>query len=139
MLRDQWELSSTAEELLNGAERKVKHHSERLEVWQQKKHEKLAEIKDKGLQIDEGPLGASYQDYPGTASNDPYRGPKVTIDNTLATHMSAISGKINTHRRKLSSYQAWRDILKAQGKTSFKLHHEDWLYFFGELPEEDKI
>ena len=135
MLRHEWELISTAEDLLAGVGRKIEHHKTRLAVWEEKKEKTLDEIKARGLQIDEGPLGPNS---PGTASNDPYRGPRVTIDNTLANHMAAISGKINSHRRKLSSYQAWRDILKTQGKASFKLHHEDWIFFHGELPEEDK-
>ena len=137
MLRHEWELTAKADELLSGAEKKTEYHKQRLAFWESRKAEVMTQIKETGLQVDEGPLGLQS---PGSASNDPYRGPRVTIDNTLSAHVSACAEKVNWHRRMLSRYEAWREILKTQGGASFKLHHDDWIFFFGTLPEsEDKI
>ena len=137
MLRHEWELTAKADELLSGAEKKIQYHTERLAFWEGRKATTLTQIRETGLQVDEGPLGLHS---PGSASNDPYRGPRVTIDNTLSAHISACAAKVNWHRRMLSRYEAWREILKTQGGASFKLHHDDWIFFFGTLPEsEDKI
>lgn len=127
MNRDEWKFTYTADKLLEAASAKIAFHSGRFDWWSAKQKEVEDKIRSEGIEIDES-VAASVSNY---ASNSYARGPQVNIRNDLVRDLQECVGKVAEHRGKIRDYDAWSQVLASQGSTSFDLHQDDWLFFFG--------
>lgn len=123
MGRATWEFPYTADKLATAADVKRTHHTDRLKWWEDKKVEVLKTIKAEGIEIDES-LAEGY-------SNSGNRGATVQVRTDLLNDVNECNTKIREHRAKVAGYDAWVQVLRSQGQSSFNLIQEDWLYFFG--------
>lgn len=121
-LRNEWEFDYSAKELLTASHEKVRFHEERLSWWETQKAAKMEEIRSSGLEVDEG-IGAMI--------SNTYRGATVTIDMSLQRDLTECVEKTKEHREKLKIYDAWCQTFEANPNARLKLHHDDWIFFFG--------
>lgn len=124
MKRTAWEFPYTADRLLSAATGKCAHHADRLKWWENKKTSVVEMVKAEGIEIDESLADLT--------SNSYQRGATVQIRNDLVRDLQECVGKIREHRTKVDDYGAWMQVLASQGQSTFNLHQEDWLFFFGQ-------
>lgn len=127
MNRNEWEFEYTASALADAAERQRDFRQSRVEAWETKKAEVMVKVKETGLTVHEGPA-ASFTNY---TSNTSMQGAHVMVDATLQSDLSECVTKIAEHRAAVKDYDGWAQVLRANGEQRVKLHHDDWLYFFG--------
>ena len=127
MKRNEWEFPYRAKALAVAATRKKAHHALRLAWWLKKQDGVMLEIKDKGIEIHEG-VAAQYS----TSRIDPSVG--VRVD--LARDLAECSSKIREHRTKAEEYSGWAQVFAAAGDKAFRLHADDWLFFFSSNSKE---
>jgi len=127
MNRDEWKFPYTADKLLEAATAKKTFHEGRLTWWQDKQKEVESTIKSEGIEIDES-VAAGIGTYTSTSL---HRGAQVSIRHDLVRDLQECVGKVSEHREKIKGYDAWAQVLASQGQSSFDLHQEDWLFFFG--------
>lgn len=126
--RQSWKFPYTADILWKAAAKKSEHFKSRLDWWTKKRAEIIKKIKDEGLEFDDS-LAANNA---LTFSNATYsRGPTVNIRNDLLRDLQECSGKIQEHENNVKNYVAWIEVLHSQGQSTFNLHQDDWLFFFG--------
>lgn len=128
MNRDDWEFEYTASTLASAAQAQRDHRSERVKVWEKKKAEVMAKIRDSGLTVHEG-VAAGMSSY--TTSNAAHGGATVMVDTTLQRDLNECVGKIQTHRAAATEYEGWMQVLDANREARLKLKHSDWMFFFG--------
>lgn len=120
--RVKWEFSYAADKLLEAATAKNKFHTERLDWWGKKKEEVMTTIKAEGLEIDES-VAFGY--------SNSARQTGVSVRNDLLADLNECVGKITEHKALVKDYDAWIQVLASQGQSTFALHQDDWLFFFG--------
>ncbi len=121
-MRDKWNFPYTADKLHDAAIAKHEFHTARLAWWTKKKEEVMTQIKAEGLEIDESvALGFSNSG----------RNTSVSVRNDLLRDLNECVAKVNEHTAKVKDYDAWIQVLKSQGQSSFDLNQDDWLFFFG--------
>ena len=125
MNRDKWSFPYTADKLLHAAKLKHNHHTKRLEWWENKKKQVLQTIKSEGITVDESQAA----EFSKLSSYN--RGTTVDIREDLKNDLNECVTKTKEHNNKIQGYDAWMQVLEAQGQSSFELNQEDWLYFFG--------
>lgn len=128
MNRADWEFEYTASTLAGAAQAQRDHRLERVKVWEGKKAEVMAKIKDTGLTVHEG-VAAGMTSY--TASNSGFPGAMVMVDSTLQKDLNECVQKIQTHRAAATDYDGWLQVLDANREARLKLKHSDWMFFFG--------
>lgn len=122
--RKDWEFEYTAEQLANAAAIKRDYRQSRVEWWEKKKEEVMAEVKDTGLEVSES-LANSYTSNAG-------RGPQVMVRADLQTKLMECHDRIQKHSSAVREYDGWTQVLESQLPTDkLKLKHADWLFFFG--------
>lgn len=124
MQRDKWTFDLPAADLTKAAESKRTHHAERFEFWNSAQEKVMAEVKEKGLEVQEG-LGG------GSNVTSRYSGAQIVIDGTYQRKLNECFEKIEEHRRKLSEYSGWVQVLSANASRTYNLNADDYLYFFG--------
>ena len=123
MNRNSWKFSYQADELLKATTAKFEFHTKRNDWWTSKKAEVLSLIRAEGLEIDESvALG-----YSNTGRNT-----SVMIRDDLLRDLNECVSKITEHKGKVADYHAWIQVLQSQGKASFELNQDDWLFFFSQ-------
>lgn len=125
-MRTQWRVTLPADEVLDGAMRKLDFHNDRLKVWEKARDDTKIKLKTNGLVLDESVLE---QEYVSTYSNSG-RPPAVAIDNTLVKDLTEANNKIQEHKDKVRAFQSWVEFLSA-AKDDLELTLSDYLYFFG--------
>jgi len=131
--RNSWVFNYTITEVKDAAIVKVAYHKNRLEYWKKQKDDKLVEIKESGIDINES-LGLKMTNY-GKGSMSA----SVTIDEKMQEDLLEAVGAIEKHTNKVAEYQLWVDTLaKAEGsnisappRLTLELKHDDVVYFFG--------
>lgn len=124
--RASWRFPYTADKLLKAATDKKGFHETRKAWWETKRDEIKADIREKGLEIDESIAHGSPK---FSASN--YRDPIVQINNEMLRDLQETLEKVREHGDKVKDYDAWCQVLASQGQVTFDLNHQDWLFFFG--------
>lgn len=127
MNRDDWEFEYTASTLAGAAQAQRDHRNERVQVWEKKKSEVMAKIRDSGLTVHEG-VAAGMSSY--TTSNAGV-GATVMVDTTLQRDLNECVSKIQVHRAAATEYDGWLQVLDANREARLKLKHADWMFFFG--------
>ena len=123
MQRDEWTFEYTASKLAEAAATKREHHKQRLEWWNGQKDAVMAEVKDSGIEVSES-LALAYASNAGV-------GPQVMVRGDLQRKLTECHGKLKEHDAKAREYDGWHQVLTANPEARMKLHHDDWLYFFG--------
>jgi hypothetical protein len=124
MLRHEWEFEYTASVLAEAATMQREFRKGRVEWWTTKQAEVMSKIRESGISVHESP-GASYSNT--TAGY----GPQVMIDSTLQQDLTECATKIKEHTAQMKAYDGWVQVLSANPDSRVKLHHDDWLVFFG--------
>lgn len=125
MNRIEWEFEYCAPDLAAAALKKKESHQKKLEWWEQKKKEVLAKVAEGGIEVQDS-VAASYSNTKGAF------GPQIKIDATLQRDLTECQDKIMEHHRLVKEYDGWSQSLSRNPHATLKLHHDDWLYFFGE-------
>ncbi len=125
MNRDEWKFSYTADRLLEAAMGKKEFHLGRLDWWSKKQKEVEGTIRSEGIEIDESVASAI------TNYSTAHRGAQVNIRGDLVRDLQECVVKVSEHREHIKNYDAWAQVLSSQGSSSFDLHQDDWLFFFG--------
>ncbi len=126
MNRHEWEFDYSAWALAEAAEHQKTFRQSRVEAWEAKKTEVMAKVKDSGLTIHEGPA-AGFSNYTSAIG----QGAHVMVDTTLQNDLSECVSKIQEHRKAVTDYDGWAQVLRANPEQRIKLHQDDWLFFFG--------
>lgn len=122
--RHTWEFEYTAKKLAEAAIVKRDAHKAKLQWWEGKKQETLAKVRESGIEVTES-LAVGYSNKSASF------GPQVSINDALAQQLTEAHTKIIEHERMTREYDGWRQVLEANAESRLKLHHDDWLYFFG--------
>ena len=128
MKREAWIFSYQGQALADAAQAKIKHHSERLEWWKQKKNEVTATIRSEGLEVDE----KIALQYSNPKARDWDRGGEVLIRNDLRKQLAECFEKLSYHTETINEYEAWFQTLSAHPEQQFELDINDWLFFFSQ-------
>lgn len=129
MNRDDWEFEYTASTLATAAKSQRDFRLSRVEVWEGKKAEVMAKIKETGLTVHEGVAAGMQGTY--SNSNSFPQGAQVMVDSTLQRDLSECVQKIQSHRVSATEYEGWLQVLDANPEARLKLKHDDWMFFFG--------
>lgn len=129
MKRDEWGFNYKCSDVAEAAQKKAAHAEERLAWWKNKKQETFEKIKAEGLEIDES-LAEQY----GSFSNKGQFGPRIVVRTDLQRDLDECQTRINHWDKQFKEYTGWTKVLTAGAATTpiLTLHHDDWLYFFGE-------
>jgi histidinol dehydrogenase len=134
MLRDEWEFEYTIEQLLEAAIMQRDFRATRVQVWEDKKAEVIARIKESGINVTDS-VANELSNTSATAkylSTQSIRGAQILIDPTMQDDLNECTEKIRQHLQLRNQYAAWVQVFEAQPKTSTrKLQHDDWMFFFG--------
>lgn len=124
MQRKEWTFEYTASKLAEAAQSKKAHHLARLDWWKSTKDETMSEVRASGIEVSESAASAQYS----TAN----MGPQVMVRNDLQRKLTECHTKIQTHEAMVREYDGWLQVLNANPENRLSLHHDDWLYFFGQ-------
>lgn len=127
-MKEKWTFPYTADILAEAAKSKLDHHNGRFTWWTDQYNLKFNEIKTKGLNVHES-VGANSS--LGSFTSTYNMQPTISIDAQLTNEFNECQRKVAEHRNKIADYNAWHQVLMAQGKSSYDLLHTDWLFFFG--------
>jgi len=135
MLRSKWEFEYTAKNLAIAAEAQKQFRASRAKVWEQKKEEVIAKIKDSGLNVHES-IAASLNLANNNVNALKYStqhmaGPQITIDATMQRDLDECFAKIQGHAELRKQYDAWQQVFEGNPEARVKLDHDDWMFFFG--------
>jgi hypothetical protein len=130
-MRDEWEFQYTAAQLADAAEAQMEFRVARIKVWEDKKAEVIARIRESGIDVSESIAdkmsSAKYQ-----LSTHSDRGPVIRINSEMRDDLSECVEKITNHTKLRNEYAAWVQLFRAQPPhCPLKLQHDDWMYFFG--------
>lgn len=132
MLRDDWEFEYTTEQLADAAEAQRAFRAARVMAWEEKKAEVIQRIKESGIDVSDSIANAMGNmpagKYVGTQS---YRGAHITINVEMQEDLNECVEKIREHTNLRNQYAAWVQILQGNPGKTLKLHHDDWMFFFG--------
>jgi hypothetical protein len=121
--RIDWEFPYAADNLAKAAASKMEYRQSRVEWWEAQKALVMAQIRESGLEVNEG-VGAKY-------SNSTGHTPQVMVRADLQGKLVECHGKIQQHAEAVRAYDGWKQILEAHPNSIFNLKHGDWLFFFG--------
>lgn len=125
MNRIEWEFEYSASKLAVGAQVKLETHLRKLAWWEKKKAETMQKVRDSGIEIRDS-VAASY--YSNTKGG---YGPQIEVDAGMQRDLSECQNKILEHNKLVEDYKCWIEVLSANPDSRHRLHHDDWLYFFG--------
>jgi hypothetical protein len=125
--RDEWEFEYTAGKLAEGAKAQREYRQSRVLVWEGKKDEVMAKVRDSGISVTES-VADKMASYSNTVGN---YAPTISVDPALQKQLQECHSKIQTHRTAVVEYDGWVQIFEANPESRLKLTQADWLYFFG--------
>ena len=126
MLREEWKFSYQTSLIVDATHGKVIYHNGRLRFWETKKEEVMARIKSTGLEIKESLAGGIHSNVQRGYDT------QVVIDATMQRDLDECTNKIREHRRTVTQYQNWLDVLEPQPQDArLELDYNDYLFFFG--------
>lgn len=118
--RNDWTFDYGIEEVKDAAEKKVEHHSGRVEFWEKQKQDVLASIRESGIDIREHEITGGKR-------------AEVVIDPTHQKRLSESQDGISRNQAKLEEYEGWAQVLHSRVIQSdarvLHLDHQDILYF----------
>lgn len=126
MNRSDWEFEYTAKVLAGAATAQRDYRLSRVKVWEDKKADTMARIKESGITVHESPA-----DKMGSYTTNMGHGPQIQIDSMMQRDLNECTQKIQTHRGAATDYDGWIQMLNANPEARLKLKHNDWMYFFG--------
>ncbi len=124
MNKHEWEFEFTASKLKEGAVTKKEIHTKKLAWWEQKKKETMDKVRASGIEIRDS-VAATYSNTKGGF------GPQIEVDGGMQRDLTECQSKIMEHSNLVQQYDGWIQVLEANNEARLKLHHDDWLFFFG--------
>lgn len=125
MKRHEWSFEYTASKLADAATAKREKHSKKLLWWEDKKAETMKKVAETGIEVQDS-VAASYSNTKGGY------GPQIKIDAGLQRDLSECQQKIMEHHDLVVEYGGWIQVLVAHPEARLVLHHDDYLFFYGE-------
>lgn len=125
MKRNEWIFEISAQKLAEASTEKGKFHTARLKFWEDKQANVLAEVKEKGIRIEESLAGVAY------SSKSTQFAPEFSIDLAYQRKLQEANGKIREHSSKIKEYDGWNQVLSQNSGKNYGLNSDDWLFFFG--------
>lgn len=122
--RNDWEFEYSAADLAKAATNKKDYRQSRADWWKTALEQVTAEIKESGIEFNEGMAGNNFS----VTSIQP---PKITIRSDLQNKVKECHEKIHKHLSAVHEYDGWVQVLSANPEAKLKLKHGDWLFFFG--------
>lgn len=124
MQRDHWIFEYTAESLNKATIAKIQHHQNRLKFWMDAKEATLKEVRESGIEVDEGiDVGIAY--------SNKSRGPRVLVRTDLQGKLEECAQKIMEHGGRIREYEGWSQVLSSDPGKRLALNADDYLFFFG--------
>jgi hypothetical protein len=124
-LSDKWEFEFTAATLAEAADTKFEKHTAKQKWWEGKKVETMTKVKESGIEVRDS-VAATYSNTKGGF------GPQIEIDGGLQRDLIECQDKLMEHYNLTRVYGGWAQVLHGNPESRVKLHHDDWLFFFGE-------
>lgn len=125
MKRDEWTFEYTASKLAEAAASKREKHQKKLTWWEEKKAETMKKVAESGIEVQDS-VASMYSNTKGSF------GPQIRIDAGLQRDLTECQDKIMEHHGKVSEYDGWVQVLTGNPEARLSLHHDDYLFFFGE-------
>ncbi len=122
--RSDWEFEYPASTLAKAANDKKEYRQSRVDWWKAALERVTAEIKESGIEFNEGMAGNNF-------STTSIQAPKITIRSDLQSKVKECHEKIHKHLSAVHEYDGWVQVLEANPSAILKLKHGDWLFFFG--------
>jgi len=126
MKRNDWTFEYTASKLAEAAKAKRLHHASRFDWWSAKKTETVKKVSESGIEVHDSVSNM------GSNVSRGYQGPQIKIDSGLQRDLSECQQKIDEHMDAVTNYEGWLQVLSANPEARLQLHHDDYLFFFGE-------
>lgn len=136
-MRQNWKFQYPAREVADAAAAKRANHADRLAWWEQKQRELIAEVREKGLEVEES-LAAVY-----SSSAAPH-GARLVVKDDYQTKLNECYSKIKAHAKlnechskikahgaKVREYDGWVQFLRNR-TDAVDLDCDDYLFFYGE-------
>lgn len=130
MKREEWKFQYNAKDLALAAKVKRDHHKQRLEWWEQKQSDVIAEVKEKGLEVSES-IAMEYATSQFSGSLGSARGAQLVVKNDYQQKLNECNQKMRSHDGKVREYNGWLQVLEANDNQTLELDIEDYLFFFG--------
>lgn len=124
MNRHEWEFEYTARDLAKAAKSQQEFRLSRVSWWQGQKKKVMDEIKEAGIEVEES-IGSLY------SNTSAGMGPQVVVRTDLQRKLTECHKKIEEHTKLAKDYDGWFQVLNGNPESRVKLHHDDWLFFFG--------
>ena len=122
--RIDWEFEYSAKTLADAAKTKRDYRQSRVDWWKNALETVMAEIKESGIEVNEGMAGNNF-------AVTSIQVPKITIRLELQNKVKECHEKIHKHMSAVYEYDGWVQVLTANANAKLKLKHGDWLFFFG--------
>lgn len=126
MNRQEWEFEYTAAKLADAARKQRDYRESRVVFWKEKYAEVMKEVREAGIEVSESVAAGVSNTY-----STKMVGPQVMVRHDLQTKLTECHSKVQEHERASREYNGWAQVLDANPETRLRLHHDDWLYFFG--------
>lgn len=126
-LRNKWKFRYAAHILANAASEKASIREGRVSIWMKKQKEIIAEVKEKGLEINES-VSAQFSNYSTKAG----RGARLEVSDKYQEQLDECFSRIKSNSEAALAYRAWQYVLDANKNELLELNYEDWLFFFGD-------
>lgn len=127
-MRNRWTFTFAAADVLVGARKKRKHHESRVTWWQAQQKKIVAEVRRKGLEVQES---VAQQYLATSAMNAPLRGKRIVVTDRYQEKLNECHTKIREHADKVRAYGGWALVLEGRIEK-LSLTADDYLFFFGE-------
>ncbi len=132
MKKNEWTFRYTAKQLAEAATEKISYHDERLEFWNSKREQTIAEIRADGIEVNEKTVIQSQRVSPqNLKGRDWSSGGDVMIRNDLRKSLTETYEKLSYHTARRDQYQGWLKALSDNPENSHDLDMDDWQFFFG--------
>lgn len=123
-MRQNWKFQYPAREVADAAAAKRARHAERLAWWEQQQKSLIAEVREKGLEVEES-LAAVY------ASSAAPHGARLVVKDDYQTKLNECHMKIKLHSAKTREYDGWVQFLSIR-TDAIELDCDDYLFFYGD-------
>lgn len=123
-MRQNWKFKYAAADVADAASAKRDHHADRLAWWEQQQKSLIAEIREKGLEVEES-MSAVY------ASSAAPHGARLVVKDDYQTKLNECHMKIKLHSAKTREYDGWVQFLSIRTEA-IELDCDDYLFFYGD-------
>lgn len=130
MNRDQWTFRYNATQLAEATRTKIDYHNKRLEFWDGRRTQLIAEIRADGIEVNEKTV-LQTPERMNIKGRDWTTGGDVMIRNDLRKSLAESYEKLSYHTTRRDQYKGWLQAFTDNLENSHELEMDDWQFFFG--------